>query len=103
MPVAITLTEGFLLKLMEFDESRPFMEAKCKLLLFEFSVILGRSACPHEELYIRHASWLGTGTLTSSDSFVYRKEVNYLTRLDCYGFFFSRSSLLGPDLPEHSC
>lgn len=37
--MAIILPEGFLLKLMEFVESRPFMEVRCKWLHFEFSVI----------------------------------------------------------------
>lgn len=37
--------------------------------------------------YFKHASWLGNATLTSSDCFVYLKEVKYLTRLKCSGVF----------------
>lgn len=99
MLMAIALTEGFLLKLMVFDESRLFMEAKCKWFLFEVSAIemshgiaevpvLMRSSTLHMQV-LRLLAW--KGTLTSSDCLVYWKEVNYLTHLDC--FFPSLSSL----------
>lgn len=105
--MAITPTEGFLLKLMEFDESRPFMEAKCKWLLFEFSAIqmtCGTAEVPvpmrSSTLDLRVLKLLDWKWHTYFQWLLCLSERNKLLNTSWLLLFFL-SQLLGPDLPEH--